>query len=254
MLSAGCARPPHNLRTTMEPIFAWYAAAGSGLGVSARIAVGELWGLLFLFAPAVIPAAAIALVVYLVLTSSRRRPTVAEKPATSPDATDHRREGAGASPSPAEHRKASRSALAFGVSGLCVPWVVGLAVKFYLDAQGQPTHPISSFVEPTALVILLAATVIQWCWPFLLLALWVRSRHFTAFAPGRSFGERLALAWITYLAGMGAAVVVFIPVFRVWDVMYLFVPIAFFILGPMLVGYVGGLLALRVRDRTRRTG
>lgn len=148
-----------------------------------------------------------------------------------------------------DHNAANRFAIMGLLFGVFFPWIIGLAVKLYLDEIGEPTYSISSFLNPESIVILLAVTIFQWCWPFLLLSLWVRSRHFIRFAPSRSFKERLLLARMTYLGGLGAAFFVFYNVFRRWDIMYIFVPIGLFLLPPMFVGYGTGQLILKRLSR-----
>jgi hypothetical protein len=165
--------------------------------------------------------------------AGRPDPGVADAPEPSGDAP--------------ERRAARNAAIVIATSGVALPWLVGLAVKAWLDAVGEPTYPVSSFLEPVAIIVLLAATVAQWCWPFLLLAFWVSSRHFPRFAPRRTFGERLRLARLTHLAGLAGGVAVFIPVFRAWDTMYVFVPLGIFLLVPMAAGYGVGMLVLRAK-------
>jgi hypothetical protein len=211
--------------------------------------MGDLWGVLFQVGLVLFPLAALAVVVVTVLWVSRRR-LFGGMARERPNDEDAIPVGSIASEplAPAERRAATASAVAIAVSGLCLPWVVGLSVKAYLDFVGEPTLPVSSFLDPLAVVVLLGATVGLWCCPFLVLAAWVRARGFVRFAPGRSFRERLLLAWVTHIAGLVAGVVIFVPVFRQWDVMYIFVPIAGFILVPMIAAYAGGRLVLRVRD------
>jgi len=208
--------------------------------------MGDTWGWLLLVGQFVVPVAVLGAVVYLVARFLKRHPPPAGavKAAQPPCAAPR---------DPAERRTARRAAVVIGVTGFCLPWVVGLAVKLWLDAHGEPTYPLSSFLAPTALVILVAATVGQWSWPFLVLAWWVASRHFPRFAPGWTFSDRLLLARAAHGAGLAAGLAVFVPVFREWDVMYIFVPLGFFLLLPMAAGYGVGLVALRRRDGRRRT-
>lgn len=214
--------------------------------------MGDLWGVVFLVGLFVVPVGTVGVAVYLVLRLSRARfgrvPTSGLPGVVLAAPGDERR----SEPlPPVERRAATRTALLIAISGICLPWVVGLTVKLWLDATGRPTYPVSSFLEPTAVVVLLTATVVQWCWPFLLLAAWVGSRHFPRFAPGRAFRDRLLLARITFVVGLAGAAILFVPVFRRWDVMYIFVPLAFFLLLPILAGYGAGLLVLRARDARR---
>lgn len=214
--------------------------------------MGDLWGVLFQVGLLLFPLAGLVFVVVLILWFSKR-PSPAGHPPEKPGeeaavpAGPHAPEPL----APAQRRAATVSAVAIAVSGLCLPWVVGLSVKAYLDSIGEPTYPVSSFLDPVAVVVLLEATVVQWCSPFLLLAIWVRARAFASFAPGRTFRERLLLAWFTHVAGLVAGIVLFISVFWQWDIMYIFVPIAAFILVPMAAAYVIGRLILRARDTLR---
>jgi hypothetical protein len=203
--------------------------------------VGDVWGWLLLVGQIVVPVAALGAVLYFLVRVLRPRPRIAGS-AAAPALPDS------ATPTAADRRTARRTAVAIAASGLVLPWVVGLAVKAWLDAVGEPTYPISGFLEPVAVVVLLAATVAQWSWPFLLLAFWVGSRHFPRLAPHHPFRTRLRLARVTHLAGLAGGVVVFIPVFRSWDTMYIFVPLGVFLLAPMLAGYGVGLLVLRRRE------
>jgi hypothetical protein len=214
--------------------------------------VGDLWGWLFQVGLLLFPLAALVVVVVAILQVSRRRPSggmARDRPnvemAMSVGSIAPEPLG------PAERRAATASAVAMAVSGLCLPWVVGLSVKLYLDFIGEPTLPVSSFLEPVVVVVLLGATIGHWCCPFLVLAAWVRARGFVKFAPDRTFRERLLLAWFAHMAGLVAGVAIFVPVFREWDIMYIFVPIAVFIVVPMVAAYAVGRLALRVRDAWR---
>ena len=120
---------------------------------------------------------------------------------------------------------------------------LGAVLYFFVRVLGLRPRGDGSAV----VVVLLAATVAQWCWPFLALACWVGSRHFPRFAPHHPFCARLRLARVTHLAGLAGGAVVFVPVFRSWDTMYIFVPLGVFLLAPMHAGYAVGLLVLRRR-------
>lgn len=209
--------------------------------------MGDLWGWFLLVGQIVVPVTVLGAGLWFLAKVLRPRPPQAGGAAPGPAA----RTTGPTRPhpvDPAASRAARRAAVTIAVSGFCLPWVVGLAVKTWLDAHGAPTYPLSSFLAPTAVVVLVAATVGQWCWPFLLLAGWVGSRHFPRFAPRRSFGERLLLARVTHLAGLAGGVAVFVPVFREWDTIYVLVPLGTFLLVPMAGGYGLGILALRRRD------
>ncbi len=214
--------------------------------------MGDLWGVLFQVGLLLFPLAGLFFIVVLILWISKRRSAGGpsrEKP--DGEVVAPTRSHPPEPLTPAQRRAATASAVAIAVSGLSLPWVVGLSVKAYLDSIGEPTYPVSSFLDPVAVVVLVETTVVQWCSPFLLLAVWVRARAFARFAPARTFGERLLLAWFTHLTGLAAGVAIFVPAFREWDIMYIFVPIAGFILVPMVAAYGAGRLALRARDQLR---
>lgn len=151
--------------------------------------------------------------------------------------------------SEAEHREAVRTAVMIAISGFCLPWLIGLAVKLSLELIGRPTYPISSFLTPTTVLTLLTATVVRWCWPFLLLAAWLWSRLSSSLASRSDFRERVFLAKIMHAAGIIGGIVIFVPVFRRWDPIDAFAPIGIFLGLAMLVGYVIGRLVLYVRPQ-----
>ena len=127
-----------------------------------------------------------------------------------------------------------------------VPWVVGLGVKVYLQSQGRPTLPIADFVNPTALPILLIATLSMWSFPFLLLALVARYRILGRTHPQRSLTQRLWLVRMTYAGGMIGAVVLFVGVFWQFDTIYVIVPLGLYIIPPMALGYGAGVVMIRM--------
>ena len=140
---------------------------------------------------------------------------------------------------------ANRAAWTIAVTGTLVPWVVGLGVKVYLQSQGRPTLPIADFVNPTALPILLIATLSLWSFPFLLLALVARYRILGRSDLRRSFTQRLWLVRMTYAGGMIGAVVLFVGVFRQFDTMYVIVPLGLYIIPAMALGYALGVVLVR---------
>jgi len=135
---------------------------------------------------------------------------------------------------------ALRTAWFFGVSGVLLPWLIGLGVKFYLQSQGKPTLPIAGFIDPASVIVLLSLTIVMWSSPFLVLALLMALR-FSFGSSGRySFRYRLPLVWWTYGTGALIAVVVFVPIFWQFDSMLLLVPVGMLIAPPMaLVFWVG---------------
>lgn len=135
---------------------------------------------------------------------------------------------------------AMRAAWFFGLSGVLLPWMVGLGVKFYLQSQGKPTLPIKGFIDPASIVVLLILTVVMWSSPFLILAVLVAVRFSFGRSRMYSFRYRLSLAWWTYGAGTVAAVVVFVPIFWQFDSMMLLFPVGILIIPPMAAVFWAG--------------
>jgi len=135
---------------------------------------------------------------------------------------------------------ALRTAWFFGVSGVLLPWLIGLGVKFYLQSQGRPTLPIKGFIDPASVIVLLSLTMVMWSSPFLILAVLVALRYSFGGSRRYSFRYRPALVWWTYSAGALLAGVVFVPIFWQFDSMLLLVPVGMLIAPPMaLVFWVG---------------
>jgi len=135
---------------------------------------------------------------------------------------------------------ALRAAWFFSVSGVLLPWVVGLGVKFYLQSQGKPTLPIKGFIDPASIVVLLLLTMVMWSSPFLILAALVAVRFSFGRSPRYSFRYRLPVAWWTYGAGVVVAVVVFVPIFWQFDSMMLLFPVGILIIPPMAAVFWAG--------------
>lgn len=144
-----------------------------------------------------------------------------------------------------EEKSATRIAWVIGVTGTLAPWLVGLGVKFYLQSIGRPTLPVSSFLDPVALPVLVAATVAMWSFPFLILALVARFWLLVQDKPAGSFRQRVWLVWLIYGFGMAAALPIFVSVFWEFDTLYLFMPIGLFICPFMVLGFGAGLLMIR---------
>ncbi|UCF31149.1 MAG: hypothetical protein JSV26_01615 [bacterium] len=145
---------------------------------------------------------------------------------------------------------AVRTAWAIALSGMAMPWLVGLGVKVYLMHMGHPTWPISSFLEPVMIPVLLGSTASLWSSPFLVLALLARYRILAGDVTRMAFRDRLWIVGLTHLGGMGSAVLLFTGVFWEFDILYLFAPMGLFLLPPMLLAYGAGLLAVKFRRRT----
>jgi hypothetical protein len=205
--------------------------------------MGDLWGMLLVLGQIVAPFVVVGLAAwFLIRYMGARRPA-------------HPDEGDAGEATPAERRRLRRTAIIIAVSGTALPWLVGLAVKTYLDAVGEPTYAVSSFLAWPVVVVLLLTTLVLWCSPFLALAWWTASRRSPRFAPGRPVGQRVLLVWTTFAGGMAAGLALFYGTFRQWDALYAFVPLGAFLAPPMVVGYMGGLAVLQWRARRlRRAG
>jgi hypothetical protein len=140
---------------------------------------------------------------------------------------------------------ANRIAWTIAVTGTLTPWLVGLGVKAYLQSQGQPTLPVATFLDPVALPVVVVATLTMWSFPFVLLALAARYLILGRDHPARSFRQRLRLAWLAFAGGMVGAVLLFVPVFWKFDIIYVIIPIGLYYLPIMGLGY--GLGALMIR-------
>jgi hypothetical protein len=134
-------------------------------------------------------------------------------------------------------RAARFVALFIGLTGILLPWVVGLGVKLYLQFRGRPTLPIEGFIDPASVMVLLILTMVMWSSPFLVLALLVASRFSIGRSGVYSFRCRRRLIWWPYLTGAAAAICVFVPVFWQFDSMLLLLPIGFFLALPMTLAF-----------------
>jgi hypothetical protein len=132
---------------------------------------------------------------------------------------------------------ARRTGWFIGVSGVLLPWVVGLVVKLYLQAQGKPTLSIRGFIDPSSIVVLLILTTVMWSSPFVILGFLVGTRFPPRGSTVYSFRYDRRLGWWTYGAGVAAAVLVFIPLFNQFDSMLLLIPIGFFLILPMAMTF-----------------
>jgi hypothetical protein len=126
-----------------------------------------------------------------------------------------------------------------------------MGVKVYLQSVNRPTLPLSDFLTPSFPGIL-AASAIQWSFPFLAWALFTRFRLLNGRESRFSPGARRGTAWIVYGAGTAAAILLFTGVFWEFDGMYLFVPLGIFLVPPMGLAY--GAVRLVLRRRTQPPG
>lgn len=205
--------------------------------------MGDLLGHMLLVGQILFPLAGIGAIVFIVF---RVASLIAGHGPEQPDAADP------ASPEIAFRRRAAnRTGSVIAFAGLGLPWVTGLAVKYRLAAAGEPTYPISGFLQPTAVVVLLIASAALWCSPLLLLAAWIRSRFFTRIIPSLGFAERLLVARTTAAGGLISEIFIFARVFEDWDAMYIFVPIGAFLLPGMGLGCGIGMFLVRRRSRSK---
>ena len=135
----------------------------------------------------------------------------------------------------------------FIVTGLFLPWLVGLWVKIYLAIDGRPTLPLQYFISPGSLLIEAVLSTV-FAIPFFALARIGRLMIQGRFHFGTNVDETTFVLLLTYIAGVGGMIKVFIDVFWVFDPLSL---IFGFILpvhyaGYMIIGFLGGLLLVHV--------
>jgi hypothetical protein len=140
----------------------------------------------------------------------------------------------------------------FTVTGVLIPWVAGLGVKLYLDAQGRPTLPLSGFLDPASIAIEIVLTLTAWAFPFVVLASAVAVPWRVGFPADSPLRESLLPIWLAYLAGVLAAIPVFASVFWEFDTLMLLMPVGLVLLPPMALGYFAGWWLLRRRAQTDR--
>ncbi len=135
----------------------------------------------------------------------------------------------------------------FVATGVALPWLTGLGVKIYLDARGRPTLPVSDFLNPEALPVLLVQTLALWAFPFLVLASAAALPWRVGFG-GDPLGRASMLPlWLSYAAGVASGVVLFIGVFWQFDAITLIVPLGMYLVPPMAIGYAIGWWIVRHR-------
>jgi hypothetical protein len=157
-------------------------------------------------------------------------------------------------PEPLPAIRARALAALFAVTAVALPWSVGVGVKLWLDAHGQPTLPYSAFLGLSQMPGLLILTLTAWGFPFLALSLVLLMPRFGTGGPW-SYGRRLPV-WLAYGAGVVAGIPVFIGMFREFDAMYLILPVGSYLAVPMAVAYAlgvalgrrGGLRPVRARS------
>lgn len=155
-------------------------------------------------------------------------------------------------PAPSNQGKGWAAALLVAATGLFLPWVVGLGVKIYLDSRGRPTLPISDFLDPQALPVLLIQTLTLWAFPFLILASAVLVPWRVGFAKDPRGRESMVPIWLAYAGGVLAEIPLFMGIFWEFDAIMLIVPLGLYIVPPMVIGYlIGWWIVVR---RVRRVG
>jgi hypothetical protein len=128
----------------------------------------------------------------------------------------------------------------FALSGVGIPWGVGLGVKLYLDSLGRPTLPISPFLSPSILPILFVLTLGAWGLPFLVLASMVAVPWRVGRPSTGAYRASLLPVWLACGAGALAGVAVFVSVFWNFDTLMILVPLGIPLLVPSALGYVAG--------------
>jgi hypothetical protein len=142
-----------------------------------------------------------------------------------------------------------RLAAIFAATGVFLPWLVGLAVKLYLDSRGRPTLPVSDFLDPQVIPVLLIQTLALWAFPFLVLGSAVVVPWRLGFAEDPAARASTLPIWLAYAGGVLADVVLFIGVFWEFDALMLIVPLGLFLLPPMALGYLLGWWMVRRRHQ-----
>jgi hypothetical protein len=135
----------------------------------------------------------------------------------------------------------------FIVTGLVLPWMVGLWVKIYLASHGRPTVPLQYFMSPGSLLIEAVLSAV-FAIPFFVLARIGRLMIQGRFRVGTNVEETTFVLLLTYIAGVGGMIKVFIEVFWVFDPLSLifgFV-LPFHYAGYMIIGFLAGLLLVYV--------
>jgi len=147
---------------------------------------------------------------------------------------------ASAAPQSARSRRSWGLAGLFLATGALLPWATGLGVKLYLDSLGRPTLPVSDFLNPAAVPVLLFQTLALWAFPYLILASAVVVPWRVGIGVGTSHRKATFPIWLAYLGGSVVAIPLFGAVFWEFDMMMLFVPLGTFLLPVMTLGYLAG--------------
>jgi len=138
-------------------------------------------------------------------------------------------------------------------AGAILPWTVGIAVKLYLDARGEPTVPWSYFLNVPSLFLFVPASA-WFAVAFIVLAFAARRALARPLWGLESLAARRVLVAGAFVGGCLGTVATFIGVFREFDFLVLLTPLWMFSVPPMLVGaLVGFVLARRVERRRNPT-
>lgn len=198
--------------------------------------MGTVWGILLLigFAAPLLLVLVGTAVAFRLTRRGQRLPT-APHPPGRPPATGVRR--------------SLKLAGFFLATGAVVPWATGLGVKFYLDSLGRPTLPVSDFLNPGAVPVLIFQTLTLWTFPFVILASAVLVPWRIGLPRETPAREAMLPIWLAWFGGSLVAVPLFGAVFWEFDMMMLFVPLGALLLPVMALGYWAGLWVVGRRGR-----
>jgi len=105
---------------------------------------------------------------------------------------------------------------------------------------GRPTLPVSDFLNPAAVPVLLFQTLTLWAFPYVILASAVVIPWRVGIGHRTSHRKATVPVWLAYLGGSALAMPLFGAVFWEFDMMMLFVPLGIFLLPVMTLGYLVG--------------
>ena len=127
--------------------------------------------------------------------------------------------------------------------GAILPWIVGIAVKLYLDTHGKPTLPWSYFIDFGTFIFLIPLSV-WFAIPYIILAYVARNRLTKPFWGLESYGARLIFISGGLVGGCIGTVMIFINVFWEFNFLFFLIPIWIYYIPHMLGGlFVGFLVA-----------
>ena len=135
--------------------------------------------------------------------------------------------------------------------GAVLPWLVGIGMKLYLQARGEPTLPWSYFFNAVTLLALVPYTA----WiasPFIVFAFLARRMLSAPSALHMNDAERRFVIFAGLAGGAAASIWTFIGVFRVFDPLFLLLPLPMASLTGIVAGLVGGILLVKGRAAIRR--